>query len=96
MHHSVAFAEPFFIVYAGISTENTRHFLDDINLFDVRFQKWTNPITRKSCCNMQNQVVETMGRATGAGDVTALNDGQEGGRPASRADGRCAALPAGR
>jgi len=89
VHHTLTFLEPYVIVYGGVSPH--KDFLDDIHMYDMRYQSWTGEIERKECCNRQGKEVETLGIIknlpyAGRDDVHRLPIGFEGGIPAARAE----------
>lgn len=89
VHHSLSFLEPYVIVYGGVSPYND--YLDDIQMYDVRYQTWTGEIERKECCNREHKVVETLGKIDdlplpGRDNVHELPIGFQGGIPAARAE----------
>lgn len=89
VHHTLSFLEPYVIVYGGVSPHHD--FLDDIHMYDVRYQSWTGEIERKECCNREEKVVETLGKISGLplpgqDSVHQLPIGFQGGIPAARAE----------
>jgi hypothetical protein len=83
VRHTVDFLEPYVIVYGGVSPNET--LLNDIHLFDVRFQAWSGPISRLECCNEAEQTVERLGSLNND-LVSSYRIGYHGGVPAARAD----------
>lgn len=84
-HQTSTFLHPYVIVYGG---EKEGEYLDDVQLYDIRFQTWTNPITKPECCNTEGDIIESIGTPHVA---TSLRVGFEGGRPAARAEHAAAA-----
>ena len=89
VHHTLTYLEPYVIVYGGVSPHND--FLDDINMYDMRYQSWTGEIERKECCNREEKVVETLGiiddlPLPGRDSVHELPIGFQGGIPAARGE----------
>lgn len=89
VHHTVTFLEPYVIVYGGVSPYDD--FLDDLQMYDMRYQSWSGEIERKKCCNREEKVVETLGiiddlPLPGRDQVHELPIGFQGGIPAARAE----------
>lgn len=83
VHHTAAFLEPYVLIYGGASEDG--NLLDDIHMYDIRFQKWTGAISRLECCNAAEEVVQRLGSTTDQ-PVDELPVGFQGGLPAARSD----------
>lgn len=83
IRHIVEVVDPFVVVYGGLSENNT--LLDDINIYDTRFQSWTGVVSRLECCNQAEEIIERLGSNI-AGPVSSFSIGFQGGIPPARAD----------
>jgi hypothetical protein len=83
VHHTAVFLEPYVLIYGGASEDGK--LLDDIHMYDYRYQKWTGAITRQECCNAAEEVVQRLG-STSDQLVDQLPIGFQGGLPAARSD----------
>jgi hypothetical protein len=83
IRHIVEVIDPFVLIYGGISADNI--LLDDMNIYDTRFQTWSGPISRLECCNQAEQVIERLG-SDSKQPVSTFPLGFEGGIPPARAD----------
>jgi hypothetical protein len=83
IRHIVEVIDPFVVIYGGVSGDNI--LLDDLNIYDTRFQTWSGPISRLECCNQAEQVIERLG-SDSTEPVSTFPLGFEGGIPSARAD----------
>jgi hypothetical protein len=83
VHHSLVMNSKFLIVYGGYSNNGT--ILGDTNLYHMPTQIWSGPITKETCCNDQQEVVDVIGVAKRY-EFSFLKTGFEGDYPLSRAE----------
>lgn len=83
IHHTVNILDPFVIVYGGSSAQGT--LLNDINIYDLRYQRWSGSLSVTKCCTIQGETVETIGQERNL-KVQDLDIGYEGGFPSARAE----------
>lgn len=92
VHQTITATSDYVIVYGGYSTDGS--VLGDINLFYITSQQWSGPITRQQCCNVEGEVIETIGldQRNGSEPIQYFNirPGFEGDFPYPRAEhGAC-------
>jgi hypothetical protein len=83
VRHIVEVIHPYVLIYGGVSENNT--LLDDLNIYDIRFQSWTGVISRLECCNQAEEIIERLGSDSKA-PVSTFQIGFQGGIPPARAD----------
>jgi hypothetical protein len=73
------------VVYGGYSMDGS--ILNDIQFYDSRYQRWSNPLLEPECCNEVGDVIETMGSSASI-DVVAYyaKKGFQGDLPLGRAE----------
>lgn len=89
IYNSLALVGNYLIVYGGYFSDGS--LLDDVNLFDIRSEKWSGPILKPQCCNDVGKIVETIGYSAQM-PLNAARIGFEGDLPLARAEhGACGA-----
>jgi hypothetical protein len=83
IHQSIVSTKDYVIVYGGYSTNGTH--LGDINLFHLKSQTWSGPISRKECCNTPGEEIDLVG-AEQEWDLPYIKEGFEGDYPSARAE----------
>jgi hypothetical protein len=73
------------VVYGGYGSNGD--ILNDINIYDSRFQRLSGPLLQPECCNEAGQVIETLGTASQA-DIPSYygKKGFQGDLPLGRAE----------
>jgi hypothetical protein len=89
IRHIVEVIHPYVFIYGGVSENNS--LLDDLNIYDIRFQSWTGVISRLECCNQAEEIIERLGSDSKV-PVSTLQTGFQGGIPPARADHGAAVL----
>lgn len=82
--NTMTYVDPLVVVFGGYSTDGS--FLDDINIYDTRFRKWSGVVLKRRCCNYDGEVFESMGASEMNTSKTFIEDGQEGDLPVARAE----------
>lgn len=83
IRHIVGVIDPFVLVHGGISENNT--LLDDLNIYDTRYQSWTGVVSRLECCNQAEEIIERLGSDLSE-PVSEFPVGFQRGIPPARAD----------
>jgi hypothetical protein len=82
--NTMTYVDPLVIVFGGYSTDGS--FLDDINIYDTRFRKWSGVVLKRRCCNYDGDIFESMGATESNISRRSIADGQEGDLPVARAE----------
>jgi hypothetical protein len=82
---STAVVSNFFIVFGGYTTDGEP--MDDINMYDMDSHMWSGPILKRKCCDVDNEVIETLGSDPDImQEAPQIRQGFEGDLPAARAE----------
>ena len=86
LHHSLALVEDLLVVYGGYDKDGA--LMDDVNIYDTNIRQWSGPILKNECCNLDGEIINTMGKDKEIDErgIQFTGRGSEGDVPLARAE----------